>query len=139
MFRSPMISNYSCKYLESTRPVYAIVSYRRDIEKRNISSAQFYTVPFQSTSKLETYNVISTYLHLEHAENMCKDLCKHLNVECEPEMFQLKDISYYANMMHVPVVVFINTYCDLDQKMEAHDIFYTARYLDHPNDYQRND
>jgi len=137
MHKTQSLRNYNCKYLESTRPVHAIVTYRG--HKKTISNTQFYTVPFTSMANCDTYNVIATYLHKEHAVKECKRLVNELDVPCVPEEYQLIDISYYAYMMHVPLVVFINSYCDLSDKSEMHEIFYTARYLNHPNDYLRGD
>lgn len=135
---STTISNYTCKYLESTRPVYAIVACHPSMPKsrKTIVNTMFYTTPFQSSSKAETYNVITTYLHKDHANTQCAKLKEALDIECYLEKFQLIDISYYAYMMKVPMIVLMNSYCDLDVKQEVIDLFYTARILNDPRDYK---
>lgn len=128
------VKNYTCKYLESTRPVYAIVSMSEPARKV-YSHTMFFTTPFVSTSRLETYNVMTTFLHKEHAHHQLEEIRKDSHITCTLGEFMLIDISYYAMMLHMPLMVIMNTYCNIDEREEFVDIFYTERYLDQPQDY----
>lgn len=137
-----MINNYTCKYVECTRPVYAIVRYQHQMKnnsERRISNASFHTIPFKSLAKFDTYNCLTTFICPSHAKIALDEIKTSMSTDniYEIEKFSLLDISYYAFMMHLPLITLLGSYCDVKDKSIHYDIFYTSRVLDHPQDYAR--
>jgi hypothetical protein len=141
MHHPTTVKNYTCKYIECTRPVYAIVKYRDNVNtERKIANASFHTVPFRSNAKCDTFNCMTTFICPSHAKIALDEIKTKMSKSddvYEIEKYSLMDISYYAFMMHLPLITFLASHCDLEDKSVHYDIFYTARILDHPQDYAR--
>ena len=129
------IRKYSCKYLDNKHTVYAISSNVRQLNRGlSFKNHDCLTIPFYSHVKSDTYNVLTTFLHEEHARAYAKTISSD-ETECASIQYSLVDISYYGRQMNMPVVVIIDGWCDLSTKDESFDIFYTSRYLETTKDY----
>lgn len=125
------ITRYSCKYLDGSKNVYAIASRpllkHHDYELKTLS---LYTVPFHNKSKNETFNVLATFIHDDYAKSVSANLRKELQFECDTVEYTLTDISYYAHILNMPVIVIIDAWCDLSDREEWFDVFYTSKYVE---------
>lgn len=135
-----VVSRYSCRYLDSTRPVYTLVApgnARRPLGTGSagapLSTCSVYTVPFYSMSRGGTQNAVATFLHKHHAELQRAELASTLPEETlryvSVEEHMLMDVSHLAYMLSMPLIVLINAQCDLEDRKEEHVLFYSARYL----------
>lgn len=131
-------NNYTYRYLEPSKSVYAIVRYP-DNRKRSIKYSSFYSIPFQPSRDNDTCrNVLITCVCKNQANYYKQQLMQdHVHDrEClyEIEEYQLRDITYYSTKMSMPLIVIISSQCELTDSFEdggiTHDIFYTNKLHD---------
>ena len=127
------LQSFHCRFLDHKSHVYAIVTHRPERVCRIFRDMSFMTVPFHSNT-LDTYNVLVATDCKQKATWMCNEIKKVQNVEVEPYELALHDMSYFANSIHIPLVVMLNSYCMIDTHAEEHEIFYTSRVLGEDTD-----
>jgi hypothetical protein len=128
-----MFKSYQCRFVEYKRPVYAVVKYNDTNTTKSFINSQFMTAPFRSaTNAFDTYNVLLTFTCQRQAELFCDQLynCDQVKTKPEPAQYILDNLSYLTSKLNIPLVVVLNSYCDIDTKEEHHEIFYTSRHLD---------
>ena len=125
------LKSYNCRFLEYKRPVYVITRY--SVNNRTFRSSQFMTTPFYSNIG-DVYNVMLTFTCKEHAQIWCDDIFDKMQVKVEPIQYTLDNLSYFTSQINIPLVVLLNSYCNLETQKEEHEIFYTSRALNEEND-----
>ena len=133
MMHTKTITDYSFKYMDDCRKIYYLT---QNTPKKNPTfyNRKLYTTPFENR-KGETMNVLLGY-SLESAciqkindlETIGK-LYEGLKIETVP----LKDFKYLSSALNIPLIVLLNSYCDVYNQEEHSELFYyfdTKRYSD---------
>jgi hypothetical protein len=124
------VKSYRCRYLEYKKPVYAITSHVDT--SRKFRESRYLTTAFHSNTG-DTYNVLVAFECSKHAEWWCAQLGSEAGQtggkRPEPVKFVLDDFSYFAGALRVPLVVVMNSQCDMETRTEEHEIFFTSRVL----------
>lgn len=143
------IQNYTCKYLDPKTHITAITLYscqNRNIDMFHYKDIQYFTVPFyaRSESNKSVYstkpfvvpgeNVLTTFFCPLHATMLSKQLSNLYKIDCRTENFSVKEMSYRASVLNIPLVVVLNSVTSMKNEnigsdSEEYDIFYTSRYL----------
>ena len=130
------VKSYHCRFVDYKKPVYAIASYV-DADRR-FRESRYMTSAFHSNTK-DTYNVLVAFECKRNAEWWCEQVGRTETLAValpEPVEFVLDDFSYFANTLRVPLMVVLNSYCDLLTRVEEHEIFYTSRVLQEQDTYE---
>lgn len=123
------ISFYSCRYIPRNSHIYVVR--KADMDKKRVQTLQngvYYTIPFQNKFTKEVSNVVLGYA----CPVMCMQLCKSLKEDdCDCECKKL-DVSEFqeicSNHMKMPLAVILNSFCDIDDKQEHYEIFFSGKY-----------
>lgn len=131
-----IIRKYSCRFLPYHSDVYSIYRYKSG-ERPHYKNLEYFTAPFfqqQPTQRnIEQnpphFNVLVTFACPHHAQHVIHQM-QHEDILLRK--MTLKEASYHASVIRVPLVTILNAYCDSlqrDESQETHDIFYTTRFL----------
>lgn len=139
-----LIRKYSCRFLPYHSDVYSICRYKSG-ELPHYKNLEYFTAPFfqqQPTQRnIEQhpphFNVLVTFACPHHAQHVIHQMQQSSVAPPKKEdmllsKMSLKEASYHANIIRVPLVTVLNAYCDSlqqDKSEETHDIFYTTRFL----------
>lgn len=121
------VDRYSCRYLDKGHHVYAIrVSSRHLEEKPHIKDDKFYSVPFVNHQTKVRRNAMVGFICVQSCYEAADMVAQVTNTPCEPYETSLGELKDYAHSIHMPVVVVLNSYCMLPEKVEHYDIYYSG-------------
>lgn len=128
-----MIKSYTHRYLEPSQTVYAITKASRikaqqllkqtpKVETSSRPAELFFTRPYLHHGHAECYNVVTAYLSEEFAHHVITTMrAKHAAVK----PFKVQDLAYISYTMSMPLVVVVNSYCNMnDRDTVQYDLYY---------------
>lgn len=95
------------RHVSSKHKVYAVV--------RN---NHYYSIPFYSATQKECKNCLVAFQYKEYIER--KDDIVEMTVQ---------DMKYVASLLKMPLIVALNSYCNLDDKEDHVDVYYYDKNL----------
>lgn len=115
------IGNYNYRYVDTNRDVYAIV---KKNTPRHFGQTQFYTVSLKHVDR----NCIITFLDQHHSQYVCEEIHQEKGISCEPTMFPLTSLVDFSTTINVPIIVVLNSYCDLLESEVTHELYFAHDY-----------
>lgn len=115
MLTSRTVFHY--KYMNNNQHVYYVGRKLGDSFKHNV----YFSEPFYIKERKEVRNVLKGYESEEHAY---KTLILLDNGECDVYNTQLKELKYVASFLSMPLIVEMESYCELDDLSEHTNIYY---------------
>lgn len=159
------IKSYDCRFLPYNTPIYTILMHNKTLNKNiktyhdknetnkfHFKDTLYFTIPMNiegsKKNEIETnnQNVVASFLCEYQANTIKKEIEQSFNEKNKKTnltliSLTLKDLSYHAYIMKLPLIVVLNSFCNLDKDVSAEEnipqysIFYTTRYLQIENDY----
>ena len=141
------IRNYSCKFIPYHHDVYLIHRYNKSEGQPHYKNMEYFTAPFflrqfhghDIERNPSNFNVLITFACPHQARHVVHQIQrqKEKNEVFFPrdmllKRMSVKEASYHASIIRVPLVTVLNSYCDTldrDESEETHEIFYTTRFL----------
>lgn len=144
------ISKYSCCYLPKHTTIYNIVmpkntktkekNFLIDLQTAHYKDVSFFTIPMVNRQCKKTENVLVSFVCPSLAEYVKNDIVS--NTELSPQVYPttIKDYSYHATLLKIPLVTIVNWMCPVEgckekEKDQYFEVFYTLRYLTDVEDY----
>ena len=143
------ISSYDCRFLSSDTTVYTLLINKRNLPEKSEFIHYKDNMYFTSSINLKTPNIetsttnaIVSFACPKQAEIILHDL--DINIpksiyEIQSNRYyphvdiislSVKELSYHASIFKIPMIVILNAYCDLEEKIPQFSIFYTSKYLE---------
>lgn len=120
------IQNFSYRFLNKKSKVYFIT-------KKNapdvITTRQLYTVPFKNKETDEVRNVVLGYINKSYGVGLYEELCK-THDDIMLNSMDLDEFQYRSQLMKLPLVVMMNSYCDVRDHEVYFELYYNKNEID---------
>lgn len=144
MIRKPSLiqqkRTYQYRFIPDTTIVYYITKHNA-INHRpylNTRPVILYSEPYYSKEREEKINSILCYNNIEAANDKC-NLLKQFYNECLVDCIVLKDLKYYSLLLRMPLLLEVNSYCDVQDYTEYVDVYYYYKRLYKMNEIFNSD
>lgn len=111
-----MIKQYRFQYLPDNTNVYYI---GKRLSTRSYAHIM-YTEPHISKEKKDVTNVLIGYCNEMYAHNKRSNIDTDCDILCEP----LTNMKYLSQLYKLPLIVEINTFCDIEDAQECIEAYY---------------
>lgn len=105
--------------------MYLLAAHLRN-RPRVFYTRRLYTSPFIHEERVRIENVLLGFPETEHefATGVGQQLSRLYSVECEPLWQRTDDVKYYAGLIHMPLVVWLDPVIERAQIDQQKEIYY---------------
>jgi len=125
---SGFIERYSFRYFDNKRPVYFIERTPKHGQIRDhFATRNLYTTPIWIPRERAARNALLGFSNEDHCAWILSqgiEVAKEEDCEISVKSGSLKDLKYLANVLHVPLIVIMNAYCDIIEHTDTAELFF---------------
>ena len=124
------IKNYAFRYIDKPRQTFIHVLVKKSKEEEEERNYLYHSTPLLSRDN-DNKNILTSFICPEQAQNMARLLSEDDNHVIDVVSMSLHEMSYIAKeLMHLPMIVIIDSHCALDDKDTIHyNLFYTRNIV----------
>lgn len=131
-----LANNYNYRFLNDNTKVFVVTKQKQSLGKHVFQHPQrlhYYTEAYLSRDNQEIRNALLGFVEYEKCVNWHERICRvenqihypemiGVNLENTPEIrdFNLKDMKYMSNLLHMPLIVIISE----DASADEYSVFY---------------
>lgn len=116
---------YQYRFMPDNTIVYYITKHVHANVRPQISKIPLtiYSEPYYSKERNEQTNSVVCYNNIDTAIQKCNSI-NEIHANCEIDSILLRDLKYYTLLLRMPLLLEINSYCDIRDYNEYVDVYY---------------